>query len=298
MDRAVQRQRLAEQNASPELLAIIEAEVPMETVKLTEEGEEADQALAFSAVGFLMGFIIYLATFVYGGTVMHSVMEEKTSRVVEVMASSVRPFHLLMGKLLGVGAMGLLQMMLWLVLIIGGVLALGAGATLFLNPADFNLPADASNQQLLNAADLTLPTIAPEVIIWFLLFFLGGYFLYASLFAAIGSAVEQQQDAQSLMMPLTFLVIIPIMCIWVVIESPNSMLSTVLTMIPFFSPILMVVRVAVAEVPFWEVLLSYALLVATFVGAVWLSGRVYRVGILMYGKKPSFGELLRWVRYV
>ncbi|MEM1127532.1 MAG: ABC transporter permease [Bacteroidota bacterium] len=298
IDQAVQRQRLLEQDAPPEVLDILNANVGLDMVKLNEEGEEeADQSLAISAVGFVMGFIIYFAVFIYGGTVMYAVIEEKASRVVEVVISSVKPFNLLMGKLLGVGAMGFLQMVLWLVLIVGGATALGFVASASMDPATLNLPADASQQQVMEAANLTLPDISPVVYVWFLLFFLGGYFLYASLFAAIGSAVEQQQDAQGLTFPLTFLVIIPILFITFIIESPNSTLSVVLSMIPFFSPILMVVRVAVSDVSLWQVLLSYSLLIGTFVGSVWLSSRIYRVGILMYGKKPSIADLIKWSRY-
>ena len=178
-----------------------------------------------------------------------------------------------------------------------GITFAGSIAALFLDPSDLNLPADATQQEVLDASGFVVPSIAPEVFVWFILFFLGGYLLYASLFAAVGAAVEQQQDAQSLMFPITLLIVIPILFITFLNESPNSALAIGLSLVPFFSPILMVVRIAITEVPFWQVALAYVLLVLAFIGGVWVSSRIYRVGILMYGKKPSLLDLLRWFRY-
>ncbi len=297
VSRAVEAERLEARQVDAEVLEILETSVPMRMVKLTDEGEAADDTIAYVLVGYIMGFFIYFAMFFYGAFVMNGVIEEKTSRVVEVMVSSVRPFQLLMGKVLGIGAMGLVQMAAWAVLILLLLTFSGSIASLFLNPADFNLPAQASQEEVLAAADFSVPEIEPGLFVWFLLFFLGGYLLYASLFAAVGSAVEQQQDAQGLMMPITLLILVPIIFITFIVESPNTTLSVVLSLIPFFSPILMVVRAAVTDVPFWEIALSYLLLIGGFLGAIWLSARIYRVGILMYGKKPSLRELARWVRY-
>jgi ABC-2 type transport system permease protein len=253
--------------------------------------------MAYSIVGYIMGFIIYVTMFIYGAIVMQGVMEEKSSRVVEIMVSSVRPFQLLMGKVLGIGAMGLVQMTLWSVLVVAGLAVAGSVAALFIDPTQLNVPMDATQQELLEAASFSLPQIAPSIFVWFLLYFLGGYLLYASLFAAIGSAVEQQQDAQGLMYPVSLLIIVPLIFMSFMLESPHSTLSVVLSMVPFFSPILMVVRIAVTEVPFWQSGGAFLLLAATFVGAVWVSARIYRVGILMYGKKPNLRDLVRWVGY-
>ncbi len=211
--------------------------------------------------------------------------------------ASVLPIQLLMGKVLGVGAVGLVQMTLWGAIIIG--LSLGAGTvlSLVLDPSAFDLPADVSQEVLLPEADIALPSISAGLFVWFVLFFLGGYLLFASLYAAIGSAVEQPQDAQALMLPVTFLIILPIMFLFPIIENPNAGFAVVLSMVPFFSPILMIVRVAVTEVPFWQVALSYLLLISGFVGSIWISSRIYRVGILMYGKKPSPKEIWRWIRH-
>lgn len=297
IERAVEQQRLAAQNAPPDVLEIVNANVPVRTVQLTETGEEVGNSELYAVVGFIMGFAIYIAVFIYGAQVMYGAMEEKNSRVVEVVVSSVRPFDLLMGKVLGIGAMGLLQMVIWSVLALAGLTFAGTIIAQFMNPADLNLPADASQEAVLQAANFNIPAFSPMIFVWFVLFFVGGYLLYASLFAAIGAAVDQQQDAQTLMAPITMLIIIPIVFITFLLESPNSPLSVILSLIPFFSPILMVVRIAITDVPLWQILLSYVLLIATFIASIWVSARIYRVGILMYGKKPGFRDLFRWARY-
>ena len=297
VDEAVQDYRLEAAGASTEVRGILDDDVSVEMLTLTEEGTKADSTFIYSIVGYIMGFIIYGALFAYGGIVMQSVIEEKTSRVVEVVVSAVRPFQLLMGKVLGIGAMGLLQFIFWGLLIGGALTFAGSAIALFLDPSELNLPEGASQDALLQAADITIPTIEPAIFIGFVLFFLGGYLLYASLFAAVGSAVEQQQDAQSLMMPITLLIIMPMLFITVLVEDPNSTLAVVLSIIPFFSPILMIVRMSATEVPFWQLALSYLLLYGSFVGTIWVSSRIYRVGILMYGKKPTLREMVRWFSY-
>ncbi len=297
IENAIQEKRLTDQNVSSEVRSIFSTRIDVETMKLTDTGETAGNSAFYSILGYIMGFFIYALMFIYGAQVMQGAMEEKSTRVVEIVVSSVRPFDLLMGKVLGIGAVGLVQMAIWILLFVGAAALSGSIVTLFVNPADFNLPDAASQAQVLEAMNFSIPAISPMVFVWFLLFFLGGYLLYSSLFAAVGSAVDQQQDAQGLMMPITMLIIIPILFMTFVVESPDSTFSTVLSMIPFFSPILMVVRVAVTDVPFWQVGSAFVLLILTFVGAIWLSARIYRVGILMYGKKPSIKDLAKWVRY-
>ena len=296
LSRALEEYRLDAYDISDEVRAILEDYVSVRTVKLTEDGEEADSGAFYSLLGYIMGFIIYMAMFLYGAYVIQGVLEEKTTRVIEVMVSSVRPFQMLMGKVLGIGAVGIVQMVTWSVLILGVIFFAGSLIAFFLDPADLNLGVDASQEELLQAANITIPSIHPSVFLWFVLFFLGGYLLYASLFAAVSSVVEQQQDAQGLLTPVYILIIIPIMFIVFFVESPNSTLAISLSMVPFFSPILMVVRIAVTEVPLWQSLLSYVLLIGTFIGAMWVSSRIYRIGILSSGKKPSLRELARWVR--
>jgi ABC-2 type transport system permease protein len=266
-------------------------------IKLSESGETSGGTEAFVAIGFIMGFLIYITMLVYGSVVMQGVMQEKVNRVVEIIVSSVRPFDLLMGKVLGIGAMGLVQMTFWAILIAGGVFFSGTVLALFLDPANLNLPASASQDELLAAANFSMPAVDPLLFVWFVGYFLLGYLLYASLFSAIGSTVEQQQDAQSLMLPVMLPIILSIVFLQPVIEAPNSTLAIVLSMVPLTSPISMVVRVAVTHVPLWEVSLSFLLLVGAFFGAIWVAGRIYRVGILMYGKKASFKDLAKWIRY-
>jgi ABC-2 type transport system permease protein len=297
IDEAVQDERLARENAPPEVLSILESNVSLTTRQLTEEGATDDSSIAYMAVGWAMAFLIYMAVLIYGQYVMQGVIEEKNSRVVEIVVSSVRPFELMMGKVLGIGAMGLTQFIVWGVLILGGTSMLGSVAALFLTPSMLNLPDGASEDAVHQAVDVSLPSLSPGLLIWFVLFFLGGYLLYASLFAAVGSAVEQQQDAQSFVVPLTLPLIIPIVTLFFMLEAPNAPFSVVMSMIPFFSPVLMVARLAVASVPFWQVGGAFLLLAGTFVGAIWMSGRIYRVGILMYGKKPSLREVARWLTY-
>ncbi|NNF04697.1 MAG: ABC transporter permease [Rhodothermales bacterium] len=297
MREGVRSVRLSEQNVPQEVYDIIDADVRVNMIKLSEAGEDEGSSAAYAIVGGIMGFLIYMSLLIYGSVVMQGVIQEKMNRVVEIVISSVRPFQLLMGKVLGIGAMGLVQMTFWAVLIAAGTVFSGTVVSLFVNPADLQLPETATQEEILAATDFTVPDIGPEVFVWFVLFFLFGFLLYATLFAAVGSAVDQQQDAQGIMLPVMMPIIISIVFLQAVIQAPNSTLALVLSLIPFTSPIPMVVRVAMIDVPFWQVALSFLLLVGTFIGAVWVSGRIYRVGILMYGKKPSFKDLARWARY-
>ncbi|MBE2185945.1 MAG: ABC transporter permease [Rhodothermales bacterium] len=293
---AVRQLRLDAAGLSPEAQQLLKRTPRWEASERSGEGETASRAVAGAALGFGMGFVIYLVMLLYGQMVMMGVMEEKQHRVLEVMASSVRPFDLLMGKVLGIGAVGLVQMAVWL----GAVATLGlfAGgiAGLFIDPASLNLPTGTSGDELLAASGVTMPSIGPGLVVAFLAFFLGGYLLYASLFAAVGSAVEQQQDAQSLLLPLMMPVVLSFVALQAVLTNPDGPVAQALSLVPFFSPILMPARMAATDVPAWEVIVSLALLVAAFLGAIWLSARIYRVGILSYGKKPTLRDLARWVR--
>jgi ABC-2 type transport system permease protein len=298
VNRVLRTHRLKSAGVPAEVRAIAESEVGVSTRKLSpEEGTTTDSSLALTAIGYVMAFVIYGAVLIYGQYVMQGVIEEKSNRVVEVVVSSVRPFELLMGKVLGIGAMGLAQMMTWAVLVVGGFAAAGPVLALLFTPSDLGVSPDASQQALMDAAGVTIPTIPLDLVVWFILFFLGGFLLYAALFAAVGSAVEQQQDAQSLLIPVMFPLILPILFLIFIIESPNTTASIVMSMIPFFSPILMVLRAAITTVPVWEIATAFVLLIGTFIGMIWVAGRIYRVGILSYGKTPGFRELAKWVTY-
>ncbi|MGE5480514.1 MAG: ABC transporter permease [Chloroflexota bacterium] len=290
---------LKSKGADPKLFEVIDRRVDVQTEKVTEKGSETDYTAAYAGVGYALGFIIYILTLLYGTQVMRGAIEEKANRIVEIIASSARPFEIMMGKVVGIGAVGLTQVLIWTAF----------GSALFaIAPSIINSMSGSMHPQMaMNAgaaagaaqgmpAAFQMPSFPLGLVALFIFFFIGGYFLYASLFAAIGSAVDQESDAQQLMWPVTLPIIIPILFISAVINDPDSTLSVVLSLIPLFTPIIMIVRVAATDVPIWQVLLSIALLIGAFLGAIWLAAKVYRVGILMYGKKPSIGDIIKWIR--
>ena len=300
---AVRDVRLREVGAPAEVQAVLAERPGLQSVTVTETGDAADGAFVATAIGYVSGFVIYLLVFIYGAMVMRGVIEEKQNRIVEVVASSVRPFELLMGKVLGIGAVGLTQIALWGVLGAGVLAALGPvllavagpGAVPAAGPAGAAGVGDAAADVPFDVGAVTA-LLTPGFLLILVLCFLGGYLFYAALFAAVGSAVEQESDAQSLTIPVTLPAIVPMLFLFPMLEQPDSTLSVALSIIPPFSTVLLPVRVAVTDVPVWQVALSLALLAAAFVGAIWVAARVYRVGILMYGKKASLADLWRWVR--
>lgn len=262
-----------------------------------------------SGIGYITAFLIYITLFIYGVMVMRGVMEEKTNRIAEVMVSSVKPFQLMMGKIIGIGAVGLTQFLIWIVLIAGL-------STLLMSfiPADVlqqvqqqgaDIPgasAQASDTMRMMAnTQVSLSTINwPLVIVCFLFYFLGGYLFYAALFAAVGSAVnEDSQDAQSLTFPITLPIIMAIVIMVNAINDPTSSLAVWSSIIPFFSPIVMMARIPFGvpdTVQIWELALSMLLLILGFLFTTWLSAKIYRTGILLYGKKPTWKEMVKWLR--
>ena len=263
------------------------------------------------AIGGFMGFFMYLAVFIYGMMIFRSVMEEKTSRIVEVIISSVKPFQLMLGKIIGVGAVGLTQFVIWAILMVGitfGVSAmLGSDASkMGQNPAMGGGMAQGAmaNAEQIQKIDKTASLMLEiqsqnwwAIIPLFIIFFILGYFMYSSLFAAVGSAVgDDAGEAQSLTLPITLPVIIAIYIMMTAIRAPESSLAVWSSIFPLFSPIVMPARLPFNP-PFWQVALSITLLVATVLFLVWLAGRIYRVGILMYGKKVTFKELGKWIFY-
>jgi ABC-2 type transport system permease protein len=293
----VRRARLEAAGASPDVLDAAEAPVGVRLVALTDEGEAEDATWLYAGLGYAMGFIIYIAMFVYGAMVMRGVIEEKTNRIVEIVASSARPFQLMMGKVLGIGAVGLTQFALWVLLVLVGMVVLGTVLAGMVDPTALAGADAAAVEDLpIDPSMLTLANVPFDLIVYFLLFFLGGYLLYGSLFAAVGSAVEQESDAQSLQLPIMIPVILPALFLPFIADNPDAPASVALSLVPFFSPILMVVRAAATEVPFWQMGLALVLLALAFIGTIWVASRIYRVGILMYGKKATFRDLARWVR--
>lgn len=282
----------------------------VESVKKDDLGKPAASNFNLaSSIGYITAFLIYITLFVYGIMVMRGVMEEKTNRIAEVVISSVKPFQLMMGKIIGIGAVGLTQFLIWIVLIFG----ISTVMMSFI-PADVlqqvqqqgaQMPGSTAQTsealQAIAQAKVSLSTVNwPLVIGCFIFYFIGGYLFYAALFAAVGSAVnEDAQDAQSLTFPITMPVIIAIIIMINSINDPTSALAKWSSIIPFFSPIVMMSRVPFGvpdTVTYWELGLSMVLLIVGFLVTTWLSAKIYRTGILLYGKKPSWKEMAKWIR--
>ena len=257
-----------------------------------------------TGLGGLMGFMMYLVIFIYGSMVMRSVMEEKLSRIVEVMVSSVRPIQLMMGKLIGVGGVGLTQLAIWAILIPIILMVVSA----FLPGAD---PAQLSDMGAMSQVDQeSFDGFSSQQVIaaifnikwWlilpvFILFFIGGYFIYSSMFAAIGSTInEDMGEGQQLMLPVVFIVLIAFYMLFPVLSNPNGTLAVFASLFPLFSPIIMPARLAF-DPPWWQIVLSIFIMLGTVWFFIWLTSRIYRVGILMYGKKVTVKEMIKWIRY-
>ena len=273
--------------------------------KSQEEDAQSQSSAVATATGYILGFVLYMFLLIYGSMVMQSVIEEKNNRVLEVIVSSVRPFELMMGKILGVAAVAVVQVLIW------GVLIVVAGSVVMpqLMPADAMASVQAMQQGMPDAAmggmdsdmlqivaALTDLGYIVKIFVCLLLFIVGGYLLYSAMFAAVGSAVDNVQDASQLQMPVTLPIILALLMMIAVIKDPNSPLAFWFSLIPFTSPVVMMARIPYG-IPAWEVALSLVLLYASFVAMVWLAGKIYRVGIFMYGKKPTFRELLKWMKY-
>ncbi len=259
------------------------AETGLSTSRVGEEGEVQSQAL-LRGLGMAMGGVLYGILLIYGQMIVKGVIEEKSSDIVEVLLSSLRPWELMLGKIVGVGGVGLTQVGIWAVV-------LAAVATYGLTAA---APALAEAGIDISGA-MGLPL--GEILGAFLLFFLLGYLLYSSLFAAAGAMAGSEQDAQQVNFPITMIIVMAFIFLFPMMESPDATWAVVVSQVPLFSPVLMPSRVVIGAAPAWEVLLAASLLAGSVLGAVWLAGRIYRVGILMSGKRPNLPELVRWVRY-
>ena len=315
LEKAVQEElenlRLLEAGIDRNTLENNKVEVSSDTHSLSAEGEKESSSGASTAIGYICAFMIYITIFVYGAQVMRGVMEEKMNRIVEVVISSVKPFELMMGKIIGVALVGLTQFFLWIAL----TFAITSVSSQFLGTNRFeaqmsqvqaqtNAADPKVKAQIKQKTDSTFEAITnavstlniPLIIATFLFYFLGGYLLYSALFAAIGSAVDNEADTQQFMMPITIPIILSIVMAQFVLREPDGALAFWMSMIPFTSPIIMMVRIPFG-VPAWQIGLSMTLLVLGFVGTTWLAARIYRIGILMYGKKVSYKELSKWISY-
>lgn len=279
--------------------------------KVTSDGksEETADGVA-SLLGFILAFFIYFFIFLFGVQVMRGVIEEKSNRIVEVIISSVKPFQLMMGKIVGIALVAITQFLIWVVLstaIIGGAQQffkeeLKAAQTEQVKKMESVTPSDSKSSESSDQSSEFIARLSgqlsminfPLVLGAFLFYFIGGYLLYGSLFAAIGSAVDNETDTQQFMLPVTIPLILAIAMAQVAIENPDGTLAFWGSMIPFTSPIIMMIRIPVG-VAYWEIILSMGLLIATFIASTWVAGKIYRTGILMYGKKVTFKELGKWL---
>lgn len=276
---ALIERRLKEQGKKVEGIQGTFEPASIRVVNVSGGGGEQSEDDTF-AVAIVAGIILYMTLIIYGMSTMRSVMEEKSTRIIEILVSSIKPFHLLTGKIVSVGAVALTQYVVW--------------AIAFAIMAAFSGRFAESLRPGATAPSLYLPH---ALLIYLVVFFLAGYFLYASLYAAAGAIVSTDEEAHQVQMPLTLLILGSFMLFYVVLDDPNSTLSVVLSMTPFLSPILMTLRVAMQPPPFWQIALALLLSILTTIGVIRLSAKIYRVGILMYGKRPSLRELRRWLRY-
>ena len=289
-----------------EILNEIKTPVSLQVKQLNESGDAKDSSAILNiALAYIFGFLIYMFVFLYGNMVMQGVIEEKSNKVMEVMVSSVKPFQLMMGKILGIAAVAITQFMIWVVFILvvgacamsllGGEEMLAAaqagGAMDAVGSAGVSIDKEAAS--LINT--ITDPAYLLRIFGGFLIYFVGGYLLYAAMFAAVGSAVDNEKDTNNLQLPITIPLILALFVMMSAMQEPNGPLAVWFSMIPFTSPIVMMVRLpyGLPDGFWWSVVLLYG----TFVATVWLAGKIYRVGVFMYGKKPTLGELLKWARY-
>lgn len=308
LEQQLEHKNLQEKGINPQVIEQAKEDIALQTIKLTEDGkEEASSTEIAMALGFIAAIMIYMFVFIYGAQVMRGVIEEKTGRVVEILISSVRPFQLMMGKIVGVALVALTQFLLWVVLT--AIIVLLAQSVFF---SGSSIDQQALNQSMIQGEQMEqIGSLSPEMsqtvvaimnlpfgllIGSFIFYFLGGYLLYASLFGAIGAAVDNETDTQQFMLPITIPLILAFVVAQVVVQNPEGAVSFWFSIIPFTSPIIMMVRVAFG-VPVWELILSMLLLVLTFIGTTWVAAKIYRTGILMYGKKVNYKELWKWLRY-
>lgn len=275
-------------------------DVDVRSIKWSEAGDEQESSTdAAMGLGLMLSILTYMFVLMYGAMIMNSVIEEKTNRIVEVVVSSCRPFQLMLGKIIGVGLVGLTQMAIWIVLL--AIIAMVAGSAFGIGQVS---PDAVSPESLRMAKDMgamemimreTLSINYTPIIVGFVLYFLGGYLLYSSLFAGLGSAVDQASDSSQFTTPVIMIMLIAFYAGMACMENPSGPTAVWCSIIPFTSPVVMMIRLPFG-VPFWQLALSLGLLFGTALGITWLAARIYRRGILHYGKKASFGDLFKWMR--
>lgn len=306
MEKEIEDQKLLAEGVDPEIVSAVKTNVNLQVMRMDEKGNEKE---TFTRVQFMLGIIlavlVYMFIIFFGGQVMQGVAEEKTNRIIEVIISSVKPFQLMMGKIIGVSLVALTQFVLWILLT--GALYLGFSAFIGLSSPDILSSGTVMTQEITsndimsNEAVQNIVQIAHSIdfgtiITTFIIFFILGYLLYATLYAAIGSLVDNNTDSQQFTLPVTVPLIVAMISSFYIVNNPDSSLAVWLSMIPFTSPISMMVRIPFG-VPIWQVVLSVVLLAGTFVLMTWFAAKIYRTGILMYGKKLSYKEIFKWLKY-
>ena len=306
MKNEIQVQKLLAAGVDPDILESIKTNINLSVIRMDEEGGEKE---TFTEVQFILGMVlavlIYMFIMLFGGQVMQGVTEEKSSRIVEVIVSSVKPFQLMMGKIIGVSLVALTQFVMWIVLT--GVIYVGFSAAVGLShpeaisqgtvmAQEISSTNIMDNEAVQNVLNIVHSIDFGTIIFSFIVFFLLGYLLYATMFAAIGSLVDNNTDSQQFTLPVTVPLIIAILSAIYIVNDPDSSLAVWMSMIPFTSPVVMMVRIPFG-IPIWQVIVSAVILAGSFVGMTWVAAKIYRTGILMYGKKPTYKEIFKWLKY-
>ncbi|MFC3415807.1 ABC transporter permease [Algoriphagus hitonicola] len=303
LKKKIEEQRLFEAGIDPKIITDVRTSVDIKSITLDQKGgEKVSDATVNYAIGFLAGILIYMFIFIYGTQIMQGVIEEKSSRIVEILVSSLRPFQLMLGKIIGIAGVGLTQLLIWIVLIgtlttlVTGYLGMQMPQEQAMELANMEVGAELPSTEMGEILQVIQGIDFVSIVSTFVFYFLGGYLLYGALFAGIGSAVDAPSDAQQFMLPVTVPLIVAYMGLFVfVLQDPNSTTSFWLSVVPLTSPIAMMGRISYG-VPFWELALSMSLLILGFLGTTWFAGRIYRIGILMHGTKPSYKTIWKWLK--
>mgnify|MGYP001428032185 CR=1 FL=1 len=296
IEQIIEYNKLKQSGIDLQLLEDATTTINMTTRIISKDGESIkSQAAASIGIGFFSGILIYIFIFMYGTMVMRGVIEEKTNRIVEVIISSVKPFELMMGKILGVALVGLTQFLLWILLTI---LISTIAEFLFLDISSMATEMSNQDQSIIIAeiSALTGGINLTQIFLSFMFYFMAGYLMYSSLFAAVGSAVDAEADTQQFILPITIPLILSFILIQPIMDNPDGVLAFWMSMIPFTSPVIMMVRLPFG-VGNWELILSMIILITSFIMTTWMAAKIYRVGILMYGKKTTYKELWKWLTY-
>lgn len=289
--------KLNQANISKEQKELLNFTLDVNTVKILEEGEEKTSAFLAVGIGYVMALLIYMFLLMYGSMVMRGVVEEKSNRIMEIIVSAVKPIELMIGKILGIALVGLTQFSIWVVTILVFNLILSFFVT---SNIEMNSPQELTKseiQNMMNEIYVAMNSFKISLIFHFIFYFLGGYILYGSLFAAIGAMIDNESDAQQLSLIVVFPVLIPILLMGNFIQNPNGTLAVFMSIFPLFSSITMMIRLASTDVPWLQLLLSQFLLILGVIGLGWLSARIFRVGILLYGKKYTIKDAIKWIFY-